>query len=197
MTHQADPKLKRSGHLFIVSAPSGGGKTSLCRALLRRRPELTYSISYTTRKPRNGEENGIDYHFITEAAFKQRMARDEWCEWARVHDHYYGTDSRFVRQTLSDGRHLLLDIDVQGAGQMMRRYPECITIFIVPPSMESLKARLQQRGTDTPETIEKRLDNASAEMLEKKWYCHVIVNDVFDTALDELETLIDTYCKPN
>ena len=154
---------------------------------------MVYSVSYTTRKPRSGESDGVDYHFISEVSFKQRLARGEWCEWAKVHDHYYGTDAGFVTQTLSDGRSVLLDIDVQGARQMVGRYPESITIFIVPPSKKELKARLQQRGTDSPETIQKRLVNAEAEMAETEWYAHVIVNDVFENALGELETLIGEY----
>lgn len=193
---EAKTPARKSGRLFIVSAPSGGGKTSLCRALLVRRPALVYSVSYTTREPRSGETNGLDYHFITEAAFKHRRARGEWCEWACVHDHYYGTDAGFVAQTLSSGRSLLLDIDVQGARQMVSRYPESVTIFIVPPSMAVLEARLQQRGTDSQEIIEKRLVNAEAEMVEKKWYAHVIINDVLETALGEMETLIDAHCRP-
>jgi guanylate kinase len=193
MTREANKKPELPGNLFIISAPSGGGKTTLCKALLKRMPEMAYSISYTTRKLRRGEKDGVDYHFITDAAFKHRMAQGRWCEWAKVHDHFYGTDAGSVEQTISGGQDLLLDIDVQGTRQMIHRYPKCITIFIEPPSMDILKVRLQRRGTDSYETIEKRLINAEKEMAQKDLYCHVIINDVLEMALKELKTLIEEY----
>ncbi len=193
MTREANKKPKQPGNLFIISAPSGGGKTTLCKALLKRMPEMEYSVSYTTRKPRKAEKDGMDYHFITEATFRRRMAQGRWCEWAKVHDHFYGTDAGSVEQTISGGQDLLLDIDVQGTRQMIHRYPECITIFIVPPSMDTLKVRLQSRGTDSYEIIKKRLINAEKEMAQKDLYCHVIINDVLEMALKELETLIQEY----
>ncbi len=193
MTREANKKSKQPGNLFVISAPSGGGKTTLCKALLKRMPEMAYSVSYTTREPRKAEKDGMDYHFITEAKFKRRMAQGKWCEWAKVHDHFYGTDAGYVEQTISDGQDLLLDIDVQGTRQMIHRYPECITIFIVLPSMDTLKVRLQRRGTDNYETIEKRLINAEKEMAQKDLYSHVIINNVLDVALNELEILIEKY----
>lgn len=154
---------------------------------------MAYSVSYTTRKPRIGEKDGVDYHFIAEATFKRRITQGRWCEWAKVHDHYYGTDAGFVEETISGGQDLLLDIDVQGTRQMILRYPASITIFIVPPSKNILKARLIGRGTDSNKTIQKRLVNAEKEMAQKNLYSHVIINNVLDVALNELEILIEKY----
>lgn len=193
MTCKANNRPEKPGMLFIISAPSGGGKTTLCNALLNRMPEMAYSVSYTTRKPRTGEKDAVDYHFIAEATFKRRITQGRWCEWAKVHDHYYGTDAGFVEETISGGRDLLLDIDVQGTRQMILRYPASITIFIVPPSKNILKARLIGRGTDSNKTIQKRLVNAEKEMAQKGLYSHVIINNVLDVALNELEILIEKY----
>ncbi len=193
MTCKVNNRFEKPGTLFIISAPSGGGKTTLCNALLNRMPEMAYSVSYTTRKPRIGEKDGVDYHFIAEATFKCRITQGRWCEWAKVHDHYYGTDAGFVEETISGGQDLLLDIDVQGTRQMILRYPASITIFIVPPSKNILKARLIGRGTDSNKTIQKRLVNAEKEMAQKDLYSHVIINNVLDVALNELEILIEKY----
>lgn len=193
MTCKVNNRFEKPGTLFIISAPSGGGKTTLCNALLNRMPEMAYSVSYTTRKPRIGEKDGVDYHFIAEATFKRRITQGRWCEWAKVHDHYYGTDAGFVEETISGGQDLLLDIDVQGTRQMILRYPASITIFIVPPSKNILKARLIGRGTDSNKTIQKRLVNAEKEMAQKDLYSHVIINNVLDVALNELEILIEKY----
>ncbi|MBW1698340.1 MAG: guanylate kinase [Deltaproteobacteria bacterium] len=181
-----------SGRLFVVSAPSGGGKTTLCRAVRSRIPDIRYSVSYTTRKPRPDEQNGIDYHFIDEKSFKRGIARGEWAEWARVHGHYYGTSAKAIEQMLAAGNDVLLDIDVQGASQITRRYPEAVTIFIMPPSLEELRRRLESRGTDSPEEIKRRLSAAEKEMAKKDCYRHVIVNDHLDKALDKLVSIIES-----
>jgi guanylate kinase len=185
---------KRSrGHRFIVSAPSGTGKTTLCRALRRRFPDIRYSVSYTTRSPREGEQDGIDYHFITKDEFEARLTRGLWAEWALVHDNYYGTDAGFLEKTVAAGEDVLLDIDVQGAIQILKRFPDSVTVFIMPPSMAALQHRLTQRGTEAPEVIERRVKNAVWEIAQKDLYRHVLVNDQLDEAISAFIALIGAY----
>jgi guanylate kinase len=183
----------KPGLLFILSAPSGAGKSTLCRALREHFPDLLYSISYTTRTPRKGEQNGVDYHFITKAAFEKRIASDRWAEWAEVHGNYYGTCAESIDRGLKNGRDFLLDIDVQGTRRILKRYPQAITVFIIPPSLETLRRRLEKRGTDSPEEIAVRLKNAQQEMAEKNLYRHVIINDMLADALDELIGIVERY----
>lgn len=180
----------REGCLFVVSAPSGAGKTTLCREVLKRLPDLKYSISYTTRTPRKGEEHGRDYFFISPDEFQRRIESDQWAEWAEVHGNYYGTSALFLEQRLARGNDILLDIDVQGAQQIMRRYPGCITIFIMPPSPEILARRLAGRGTDSKEVIEKRLRNSREEMARKDLYHYIVINDHLPEAIEELTDII-------
>jgi guanylate kinase len=180
----------RKGRLFIISAPSGAGKTTLCARLLEYYPDISYSISYTTRGPRPGETNGEDYHFITKEAFLKKQAHDYWAEWARVHGHYYATSAVFLADSLAKGLDVLMDIDVQGAVQILGRFPEAVTIFIMPPSMEVLQRRLVRRGTDSRQTIQKRLRNAAQEMEKKDLYRHIIVNDDLERATDELIAIV-------
>jgi guanylate kinase len=181
------------GRLFIISAPSGAGKTTLCDALMATCPQLNYSVSHTTRKPREGEQDGKDYHFITETQFKARIEKGSWLEWARVHGNYYGTSSEVIQHHLAAGQDILLDIDVQGTRQIVERYPEAVTIFIAPPSMEVLKERLNHRGTDDPDIIRRRLAEAENEIKQKNAYDHIIVNDELETAKAELVALIECY----
>ncbi|MEJ2166945.1 MAG: guanylate kinase [Desulfobacterales bacterium] len=183
----------RPGLLFILSAPSGAGKSTLCRAVRKHFPDLLYSISYTTREPRKGEQNGVDYHFISKAAFENGIARNQWAEWAEVHGNYYGTSAEFIDGGLADGRDILLDIDVQGTCRILKRYPDAITFFIMPPSLEALRRRLENRGTDSPEVIDLRLENAKQEMSCKELYRHVIVNDQLSDAVAELIGIIERY----
>lgn len=183
---------KSNGKLFIISAPSGAGKTTLCREALKRFKDITYSISYTTRKPRNGEQDGIDYYFITKEKFKRKIENNKWAEWAEVYGNFYGTSAEFLDTCLASGKHILLDIDVQGAIQIKNRYPDSVTIFIVPPSLETLRARLESRGTDTRQVIERRLEAAKKEMGEKDLYRHVIINDELSKAVSELIEIIET-----
>jgi guanylate kinase len=179
---------------YILSAPSGAGKTTLCRALLDRFPDLSYSISHTTRGPRHGEQEGIDYFFISTDEFQERLRNNRWAEWARVHDNYYGTSADFLETQAAAGRDVLLDIDVQGARQILARYPEgSVAIFIMPPSLAILEKRLIDRSADSPEQIEKRLQNAADEMAQKEMYHHVIVNDRLPEAIDALVSLVDSY----
>jgi guanylate kinase len=178
------------GCLFVVSAPSGAGKTTLCSALRRQVPDLLYSVSYTTRAPRPGEQDGKDYVFIGLDEFRRGIEQDKWAEWALVHGNYYGTSAEVIDQALAAGKDLLLDIDVQGAAQIRRRFPKAVTIFIMPPSMEVLRQRLESRGTDSRETIEKRMRNASAEIAEKPAYRYVVVNDRLPEALARLVEIV-------
>ena len=184
---------KKPGVLFIISAPSGAGKSTLCRAVLNRFSDLIYSVSYTTRSQRGGEQNGVDYHFISKDEFEEGIAQGRWAEWAEVHDHYYGTCADFLDRELNAGRDILLDIDIQGTGQIMQRYPDGVTIFIMPPSLETLKSRLLSRGTDSPEVIAVRLKNAQEEIAQKDVYRHIITNDRLTDAVAELIVIFERY----
>ena len=186
-------KSRIAGNLFILSAPSGGGKTTLRRAVLEQFADLLYSVSYTTRQPRDGEHDGTDYHFVSKVEFEAGISEDRWAEWAAVHGNYYGTAAEFLNQNLAAGRDVLLDIDVQGTRKIIRRYPDSITIFLLPPSLAVLKERLQARGTDSAETIALRLKNAKTEMVQKKLYQHVIINDRLADAISQLAAIIDRY----
>ncbi len=190
------PKRER-GRLFIVSAPSGAGKTTLCDALLKRVPGMVRSVSYTTRQARNGEKNGIDYHFISKQEFEKGIEEGRWAEWAKVHDNYYGTSADFIESALDSKTDVLLNIDVQGAKQLFSRYPDSTGIFIMPPSIEELRRRLEARGTDSREAIEKRLRAAGSEMAESVNYHHVILNDDLQTAIDELVKVVTGYRRTN
>jgi len=185
--------VHKTGFLFIISAPSGAGKSTLCRAVRDRFSDLVYSVSYTTRSPRSGEQNGVDYHFIVKDEFEKGIASGRWAEWAEVHGHYYGTSADFLDGELSVGRDILLDIDIQGTRQILQRYPDGITIFIMPPSLETLKSRLQSRDTDSPEVIAVRLKNAREEMAQKDFYRHIITNDRLTDAVAELIAIFEKY----
>lgn len=194
---KADSRSGRGGRLFIISAPSGAGKTTLCQALRAKYPDLRYSVSYTTRSPRPGEHDGSDYYFITPQSFEAGIRSGRWAEWARVHGHYYGTSAERIDAQLAAGHDVLLDIDVQGTLQLVDRYPESITIFIMPPSMEVLKQRLVARGTDSPETIARRLQAAQEEIDQKGIYRHVLVNDDLSDAVNALNHLVGLYRQPS
>ncbi len=189
----SDRASQSPGHLFIISAPSGAGKSTLCRAMLDRYPDLLYSISYTTRIPRRGEKDGVDYYFISKDRFEQGIARHQWAEWAEVHGNYYGTSADFLDKNLAAGHDILLDIDIQGTRQILKRYPEGIAIFIMPPSLAVLKQRLEDRGTDSPAVIAVRLDNAQKEMAQKNMYRHIVINDRLSDATAEMTAIFKNY----
>ncbi|MDA8140996.1 MAG: guanylate kinase [Desulfobacteraceae bacterium] len=182
-----------SGHLFVVSAPSGAGKTTLCAAIRKHFGDLAYSVSYTTRAPRPGEQHGRDYFFVSVEEFEKGIAEGRWAEWARVHGNLYGTSAQWVRQTMAAGKDILMDIDVQGAEQMLKHFPEAITIFISPPSMEALQERLSKRGTDDAAVMALRLANAQKEMARQNMYHHVLINDDLETATQEFIALLARY----
>lgn len=191
-----EKKAMRKGRLLVISAPSGTGKTTLCRLLMDQFKGISYSVSHTTRKPRAGEVHGTDYHFVSVEEFERMIEGQELVEWARVHDNYYGTSLKFIRESLDQGRDILLDIDVQGAANIRAVYPEAVTLFIMPPSMEALRERLGKRGTDSPEVIETRIKNAVMEMEQKDLYLHVIVNDDLETAKNQLFSIVRACLEP-
>ena len=187
------PAASRKAFIFIISAPSGAGKTTLCKAALAAFADMRYSVSFTTRPPRPGEENGRDYVFVTAPEFEAGIRVGRWAEWARVHGNYYGTSADVLAQSLSSGCDILLDIDVQGAQQICARFPGSVTIFIMPPSLEVLRQRLVSRGTDRPEVIAMRIENAGREMAQRDVYRHVVVNDDLESAIAELIRIINSY----
>jgi guanylate kinase len=180
-------------NLFIISAPSGAGKTTLCQALLKKFPDFVYSISYTTRPPRGNEKNGKDYFFIEKEAFEKKLKQDYWAEWANVHGYFYGTSREFLDNYLAGGRNILLDIAVQGTRQILEYYPTSVTIFVMPPSLEVLRTRLESRATDSMEVIERRLKDAEKEIEQRHIYRHVIVNDKLNETVDRLINLVEMY----
>jgi guanylate kinase len=184
---------RRKGNLFIVSAPSGAGKTTLCRAVLEHFGDIYYSVSHTTRPPRGQEQEGVDYFFIPKADFLRGIEEGCWAEWAEVHDNFYGTSRDMLEKRLAEGRDVLLDIDVQGMAQIVRKYPDSVTFFIMPPSLSALRTRMESRGTDTEAVIEKRLRNAENEIAAKDRYRHVIVNDQLQAAVSEMIALVSAY----
>ena len=178
------------GSLFIIAAPSGGGKTSLVNALLKQDSRLVLSVSHTTRKARPGEIDGQQYHFVSEAEFEQMVDNGDFMEQARVFDHYYGTNRKSVAAQLGQGRDVILEIDWQGARQVRKVFPDCCSIFIIPPSLEDLRKRLTGRGQDSAEVIQRRMRDAQAEISHWAEFDYLVVNDDFDIALEDLQDII-------
>jgi guanylate kinase len=182
--------ISRRGTLFVVSAPSGAGKTTLCREVRLRVPELAYSVSYTTRGPRPGEVDGTDFRFVTETTFREMLARGEFSEWATVHGNLYGTSARTLESALTAGDDVLLDIDTQGAAQLRQRYPEAVLVFIVAPSMADLARRLRERRSDAEREIARRLQRAREEIPLWRHYDYLIVNRDVKEAMEQLTAII-------
>ena len=182
--------IKRRGTLFVVSAPSGAGKTTLCREMRLRLSDLAYSVSVTTRAPRPGEIDGTEFRFVTRAQFQQLLDRDEMAEWATVHDNLYGTPAAPLEAALRDGRDVLLDIDTQGATQLRRRYPDAVLIFVVAPSLGELEQRLRERRSDPEHEIARRLERAREEVMLWRRYDYLIVNRDVKEALDQLTAVV-------
>ena len=180
------------GKLFTVAAPSGAGKTSLVAALVNTVKNLTLSVSYTTRAPRPGEIDGVNYHFVDEAEFKHRIERDDFLEYATVFQRYYGTSKTWVEQKLATGQNVILEIDWQGVQQIKKLFPECVRIFVLPPSLETLKERLLARQQDSNSVIAERLALATLELSHSNEADFLIINDQFDLALAGLRQIIET-----
>ncbi len=174
------------GGIIVVSAPSGAGKTTLCQVLLKKTPEIAYSISHTTRKPRQGEKDGRDYFFTTIEDFKEKIKQNFWIEWAKVHANYYGTSKKHLEEQILKGLTVLLELDINGARQIKKIYPDALTIFIMAPSICALERRLRDRATEAEDIINMRIDNAKAEIEQKSFFDHIVVNDDMDTACQEL-----------
>ncbi|BED90514.1 MULTISPECIES: guanylate kinase [Pseudoalteromonas] len=178
------------GNLFILSAPSGAGKSSLITALLKKHADMKVSVSHTTRSPRPGEENAVHYHFVSADEFKALIAKDDFFEWAQVFDNYYGTSKQAIESQLNAGIDVFLDIDWQGAQQVREIMPSVQTIFILPPSKAELEQRLNNRGQDSAEVIAGRMAKAQSETSHYNEYDYVVVNDDFETALSNIETIV-------
>ncbi|MGA7593744.1 MAG: guanylate kinase [Gallionella sp.] len=178
------------GNLFIISAPSGAGKTSLVQALLKHDPHINLSVSYTTRDPRSGEQNGRDYHFVSRGTFLEMAKRGEFLESAEVYGNLYGTSENWIRQEIARGRDTLLEIDWQGAAQVRRLFPDCVSIFILPPSLAALEQRLKGRGKDSDAVIAKRMAAVRDDVAHVADFNYVIINNDLNDALQELAAVV-------
>ncbi|NIM03197.1 guanylate kinase [bacterium] len=182
--------MTEPGLLIIISAPSGTGKSTLCRKLISNFPSARYSVSLTTRAPRRGEVQGKDYFFVSKNEFKQKIKRDELAEWALVHGHYYGTPKDFLKRNLLRGKDVVLDIDVRGAMKLKKKYPQAIFIFLAPPSFSELERRIKWRKRNSEATIKKRLTNARWEMGRIGSYDYLVINDRLVDAFTQVKSII-------
>ena len=182
--------MERRGILFVVSAPSGAGKTTLCKELVRRVPSLKHSISYTTRSPRPGELHGREYFFVEARYFQDLIEKNEFAEWAQVYGHRYGTPRTPLLDLMDNGTDVLLEIDVQGARQIKKMFDDAVYIYILPPSIEALRQRLQQRGGDSTEEIQRRLQKVREEMWSYREYDYIVKNDDMTHAIKGLEAIV-------
>jgi len=178
------------GNLFIITAPSGAGKTSLVSALVEAEPDICVSVSHTTRAPRPGETDGVNYHFISKDAFIEMLGRGEFLESAEVYGHHYGTSQTWVNDTLASGTNVILEIDWQGAAQIRNLNPQACFIFILPPSLESLRARLEKRGQDDTDTIEARMRQAVSVIAHVAEADYIVVNEEFEAALEDIKAIV-------
>ncbi len=181
---------RADGRLFVLSSPSGGGKTTVIREAMKRDPGLRYSVSATTRGARAGEREGFDYIFMKQKTFDEQRNAGAFLEWARVHGDCYGTLRRPVADWLAEGRSVLLDLDVQGAAAVKREMPDSVLVFLVPPSLAALRERLQMRGTDSSETVERRIRNAEEELKQSENYDFIIFNHRVEDAVTQLQAVI-------
>lgn len=181
---------KEKGLLIVLSGPSGVGKGTVCAALRQRTKELIYSVSVTTRAPRKGEVDGVNYFFKTKQEFEQMIRNNELLEWAEYVNHYYGTPRAYVDEQINKGNHVILEIEVQGAMQVKKKYPQGIFIFLTPPSMEELKNRIISRGTETDDSIKNRLQAAQAEIELMEQYDYIVVNDQVEKACERIMAIL-------
>ena len=185
--------MNKKGSVVIITAPSGAGKTTIYREVLERNRGLVFSVSYTTRNRRPGEVDGRDYYYIDKKTFEEKKKRGDFVEWANVHGEIYGTDRFQVEHCIEQGRICILDLDVQGALNVMKKYPLALTVFIQPPSLEELDKRLRKRGTESEEEIKLRLLNAQKELEYSRYFKYIIVNDNLESAVSKLEQVISSW----
>lgn len=183
--------MKKKGMIIIVSAPSGAGKTSICDALIKNDKNIVYSVSTTTRKARTGEKNGREYFFVDDSTFKSMVKKNMFVEWAKVHDHFYGTSKKVLEDTINKGKDILLDIDVQGALKIKKQYRDVLMIFITTPTLKILKERLIKRNKDTLSVIKTRLNNAKKELTYLPKYDYLILNDKLDRSIENVKSVIN------
>jgi guanylate kinase len=183
--------MEHPGNLYVIAAPSGAGKSTLVKALLAQDARLQLSVSHTTRSPRGQEQNGREYYFVSPAAFDAMVQADAFVEWAHVHSHRYGTSRQAIEDQIRAGADIVLEIDYQGAMQIKKLFPDAVTIFILPPSWEELRARLVKRGEDAAEVIALRLENATTEVAQAPNFDFVIINDLFERALADLQLVVN------
>ena len=178
------------GQLFVISAPSGAGKSTVVMAVRKRVPGLGYSISHTTRKPRGDERNGVDYHFVDDRTFTKMIDKGAFVEWAKVYDNFYGTSSSGLQDLTASGLDVLMDVDIQGGRNIKNRFPDSILIFLIPPSLEELQCRLRRRSTDNEAVIGARMESAEDDIKNCVWYDYIIVNDKLEQAIVETQSII-------
>jgi guanylate kinase len=183
--------MTQQGILIVLSGPSGAGKGTICRELLRSCPNLQYSISATTRTPRTGEIDGVNYLFLSQEKFKDMIKANEFLEWAEVYGNYYGTPRGYVTDTLDSGRDVILEIDTQGAMQIKNKFPQGVYIYIIPPSLDELAKRIHKRGTDSPEAIKQRLSCVRAELSYVNNYNYIVVNDEISRAVTKIQAILN------
>ena len=194
MQHSAQPEHL----LFVVSAPSGGGKTTLCREVLGRMPDIAFSISNTTRPPRSGEVNGKNYFFVSPQQFQEDLDKGRMAEWTEIYGNCYGTSRQTIEDLFARGCDILFDIDEPGARQLKEAYPSVITVLVLPPSLQVLRQRLIERGTEEGEALERRLQRAREEIEAMRWYDYVVINDTIPEAADQLQSvIISERCRRN
>ncbi len=182
--------MSKQGLLIVLSGPSGAGKGTICKELLRRNSDINYSVSATTRPPRVGEENGVNYWFISHPQFQQMIDNDELLEWAEVYGNFYGTPCQHIAELINNGKDVVLEIDTHGATQIKKKFPQGVCIYIVPPSLDELAKRIHKRGTDSLENIKTRLSSANNELTYVHHYNYVVVNDEVECATQKVESII-------
>ena len=182
--------MSMTGQIFVFSAPSGAGKSTIAEALMERVEGLAYSISHTSRPPRGSEQDGVDYHFVSRSTFREMIEKNAFLEWAQVHGHLYGTSPVAINKQISAGFDILMDVDIQGGRNIKKQSPDSVLIFLLPPSLETLENRLTARGTDDPSVVKKRMVQASEEIKSCSWYDFIVINDGLENAIHEVRSII-------